>query len=235
MRKIFLTVAIILSYCFSANAGVDPATSAAVIAENTSLKSAYEKRIDEQKKIKGLETTIAASMAAIHNVENTMLDYLTNISDAVRNLHQIVDAAELVIAIPRNAELLMTAIREHPRNAILAPIVSTQITRLCAEATTLYPFMQQLVTTGTYNSGDDRRKVNLLNSAERYMIASMVVSKLSNINRALTMLRWQIQFFTWNEFFRGIDCQSWATYWGARATAEKVIYDWQRFRIRTGY
>lgn len=231
MRKIFFPVFLVLAGCFYCNAGVDPVTSGAVIAQTVALKETYDDRAEHQNSIRNLEATIAAGMAAIHDVENKMVDYLTNISSAVQNLHQIVEAGELILEIPQNVELLYQAVKSHPVNAAFSTLVTKHISKITAEATSLYPFMQQLVTTGTYNSGDEKKKVNVLNSAERYMIANMVVSKLSRINSSLVLLRWQIEYFSWNSFWYGFDWHTYCAYYNTKAVAQTVMYKWKNFKM----
>lgn len=217
------------------NAGVDPLTAAAVTANMTMLKGTYDDRAKKQKKLAEIETAIAGGMVAIHSVEKKMLDYLSNVSGALQNLYQIKRAAELMVEIPMNAASLTEAVKYNPKGAVLGPIISNELTRLATEATTLYPFMQQLVTSGTYNSGDEKHKVNLLNSAERFYIASMVVSKLENINTCITVLKYQIKYARWDDLFRKLDPESWAMMWDARATMNSVAYDWKNFKLRNKY
>ena len=59
--------------------------------------------------------------------------------------------------------------------------------------------MKQLVTSGSYTTSDydangkpinQKNKVNLLNSAERYYVANEVVTKLESINTDLWLLAW---------------------------------------------
>lgn len=231
MNKIFIPVIVMLAACFGCQAGVDPLTSGAVVSQTMILKDTYIKRAEHQRSIRDIEATISVGMATIHDVENKMVEYLTNISGAVQNLHQIVQAGELVVEIPKNAEALFQAVKSHPRNALFASFITRHISNLTAEATSLYPFMQQLVTTGTYNSGDEKKKVNVLNSYERYMIANMVVSRLSRINRSLVYLRWQVEYFSWNTFFFGLDFQTYCTYYNTKAVAQSVMYKWKNFKM----
>lgn len=236
MRIRFILFAIsVLVATSESYGGVDPATAAAVTTQTLVLQGTYNKRAKEQKKLAEVETAIAGGMAAIHNVEKKMLDYLTNISGAVQNLNQIKRAGELIVEIPQNVTKLTSAMREHPNGAVFGTIISRELTSLTAEAASLYPFMQQLVTSGTYNSGNSKHKVNLLNSAERYYIADMIVTKLANINRCLVMWRYQIEYFRWENLFMGLDRESWAAMWGGKIAMQSVISNWRSFKSRNNY
>lgn len=234
LRSTILAVAVCVSVTKSYG-GVDPVTAAAVGSQTLVLMSTYDKRAKQQEKLAQVETAIAAGMAAIHNVEKTMLDYLTNVSGAVQNLGQIKRAAELIIAIPKNAAALTDAMKKHPKGAVFGTIISHEVSNMVSEAASLYPFMQQLVTTGTYNSGDKKHNVNLLNSAERYYVADMVVTKLSNINRSLVCWRYQIEYFRWDNLFYALDRESWAAWWGGKVVMESVISNWKSFKMRDSY
>ena len=73
------------------------------------------------------------------------------------------------------------------QGTFMATMVGSELTSITMDMMSLYPFMSQLVTSGTYNttdfneSGDvvqKRNKVNLLNAAERYYICNTVVTDL---------------------------------------------------------
>lgn len=233
--KYLISVAVVLFTGISTNAGVDPLTAAAVTTNMAVLKGTYNERAKKQQKLAEIETAVAGGMAAIHGVEKRMLEYLSNISGALQNLYQIKRSAELMVEIPNNAAKLSEAVKYNPKGAVLGPIITNELTRLASEATTLYPFMRQLVTSGTYNSGEDKHNVNLLNSAERFYIANMVVSKLENINTCIIVLRYQIQYARWDDLLRKLDPESWGMIWDARATMRSVAYDWKYFKLRNKY
>jgi hypothetical protein len=96
----------------------------------------------------------------------------------------------------------------------------------------LYPFMKQLVTSGSYNvtgadGKNEKHNVNLLNSAERYYVANEVVTRLENINTDLWLLAWQIRTMSWNDLWYGLDPDGWATVMSGKAIVEGLIYEWQ--------
>ena len=81
----------------------DPTLTAAVILQTEELKSIQKKRKSTQEKIIAAETAVTLALDRVHNVENRMLEYLSNAQGAMQNLYQIKRAAELVATeIPRN-------------------------------------------------------------------------------------------------------------------------------------
>lgn len=80
----------------------DPTLTAAVILQTEELKSIHKKRKSTQEKIIAAETAVTLALDRVHNVENRMLEYLSNAQGAMQNLYQIKRAAELVATeIPR--------------------------------------------------------------------------------------------------------------------------------------
>ena len=96
--------------------------------------------------------------------------------------------------------------------------------------------MKQLVTSGSYTTSDydangepinQKNKVNLLNSAERYYVANEVVTKLESINTDLWLLAWQIRTMSWNDLWFGLDPEGWASFMSGKAIVEQLIYEWE--------
>jgi hypothetical protein len=111
-------------------------------------------------------------------------------------------------------------------------LVSDELTDATTQMMSLYPFMKQLVTSGSYNvtgadGKNEKHKVNLLNSAERYYVANEVVTRLENINTDLWLLAWQIRTMSWNDLWYGLDPDGWATVMSGKAIVEGLIYEWQ--------
>ncbi len=161
----------------------DPTLTAAVIFQTEELKSIHKKRKSTQEKIIAAETAVTLALDRVHNVENKMLDYLSNAQGAMQNLYQIKRAAELVATeIPKNCDLLRKSVPGHLKGTAIAVLVSDELTDAASQMAALYPFMKQLVTSGSYDVTNaegktEKHKVNLLNSAERYYIANEVVGK----------------------------------------------------------
>jgi hypothetical protein len=68
---------------------VDPTLTGAVAAQTSMLKQIFKDREETQQKIIAAETAVAVAMDRVHSVENTMLDYLSNVQGGMQNLYQI--------------------------------------------------------------------------------------------------------------------------------------------------
>jgi membrane-associated HD superfamily phosphohydrolase len=210
----------------------DPTLTGAVAAQTEMLKKVFKDREKTQQKIIAAETSVAAAMERMHKVEDQMLEYLTNVQGAMQNLYQIKRAAELTtVEIPRNMNLVRKAIPGHLKGTAITVIVSEELTDAATQMASLYPFMKQLVTSGTYNVTNtdgktEKHKVNLLSSAERYYVANEVVSRLEAINTDLWLLAWQIRTMSWGNLWFGLDPEGWATVMSGKAIIEGLIWEW---------
>ena len=215
----------------------DPTLTGAVVAQTEILKKIFKDREETQNKIIAAEAAVSVAMDRMHAVENKMLDYLSNAQGAMQNLYQIKRAAELVTTeIPQNMNLVKKSLPGHLKGTAIAILVSDELTDAATQMASLYPFMKQLVTSGSYNVSDydekgnpvnKKHKVNLLNSAERYYVANEVVTKLDSINTDLWLLAWQIRTYSWNDLWYGLDPVGWASVMSGKAIVEGLIYDWQ--------
>ena len=215
----------------------DPVLTGAVAAQSAMLQKIFKDREKTQKKIIAAETAVTVAMDRMHKVEDQMLEYLQNAQGAMQNLYQIKRAAELVTTeIPQNMNLVRQSLPGHLKGTAIAMLVSDELTDAATQMASLYPFMKQLVTSGSYNVSDydekgnpvnKKHKVNLLNSAERYYVANEVVTKLENINTDLWLLAWQIRTMSWNDLWYGLDPDGWATVMSGKAIVESLIYEWQ--------
>lgn len=215
---------------------IDPALAAAITAQTVLLKDVYDNRNKMQKSIVTAETASTLAVATLHKLENQMLEYLSNAQGAVQNLYQIKRAGELVIEIGDNINTLSKLVPKHLKGTAIAALVSDEIKDATMEMTSLYPFMKQLVTSGTYNEKDinengdlvdKRHKVNLLNSAERYYVANEVVSRLERINTSLFILSYQIRTLSFNNLWFGLDPEGWMKIMSAKIIVNQVINDWK--------
>ena len=233
-----LSIAIMLSIGINASAQqTDPALVGAVGVQTAMLKDIFSDREKTQQKIIATETAVTVAMDRMHQVENKMLDYLSNAQGAMQNLYQIKRAAELVTTeIPQNMNLVRKSVPGHLKGTAIALLVSDELTDAATQMASLFPFMKQLVTSGTYNvDGYDsqgnptteKHKVNLLNSAERYYVANEVVSKLETINTDLWLLAWQIRTLSWQDLWYGLDPEGWAAVMSGKAIVESLIYEWE--------
>ena len=177
MKRRLMSVAWVLCICISVPAQqTDPTLTGAVIAQSEMLKKIFKDREKTQQKILAAETAVGVAMDRMHKVENQMLDYLSNVQGAMQNLYQIKRATELAsVEIPRNMNLLRHSLPGHLKGTAIALLVSDELTDAATQMASLYPFMKQLVTSGTYNVSDydvsgkpvnEKHKVNLLSAAE---------------------------------------------------------------------
>lgn len=216
----------------------DPTLTAAVILQTEELKSIHKKRKSTQEKIIAAETAVTLALDRVHNVENKMLEYLSNAQGAMQNLYQIKRAAELVATeIPKNCDLLRKSVPGHLKGTAIAVLVSDELTDAASQMAALYPFMKQLVTSGSYDITNadgktEKHKVNLLNSAERYYIANEVVTRLETINTDLWLLAWQVRTLSWNDLWFSLDPDGWASIMSGKAIAETLVWEWNTTKYR---
>ncbi len=211
----------------------DPTLTGAVVAQTEILKDLFKKREKTQQKIIAAEAAVTLSMERMHQLEDKMLGYLQNAQGAMQNLYQIKRAAELVgVEIPKNMGLLKRSLPGHLKGTAIAVMVSDELMDATTQMASLYPFMKQLVTSGSYNvtNGDgntEKHKVNLLNSAERYYVANEIVTRLEAINTDLWLLAWQIQTYSWGDLWFGLDPDGWATVMSGKAIVDGLIWEWK--------
>ena len=232
-----LSVALLTLYSFDVAAQqTDPTLTATVILQTEELKSIHKKRKTTQEKIIAAETAVTLALDRVHSVEDKMLEYLSNAQGAMQNLYQIKRAAELVTTeIPKNTALLKNSVKGNLKGTAIALLVSDEITDAAAQMAALYPFMQQLVTSGSYNViGSDgkteKHKVNLLNSAERYYVANEVVTRLETINTDLFILAWQVRTLSWNDLWFSLDPEGWAAVMSGKNIINGLVTDWNNIR-----
>ena len=170
----------------------------------------------------------------VHSVENKMLEYLSNAQGAMQNLYQIKRAGELVTTeIPKNCALLTKSVGRNLKGTAIAAIVSDELTDAATQMAALYPFMKQLVTSGSYNIPDgdgknEKHKVNLLNSSERYYIANEVVTRLEAINTDLFILAWQVRTLSWNDLWFSLDPEGWASVMSGKNIIDGIVSEWNQ-------
>lgn len=212
----------------------DPALTAAVLAQTAELKNLHEKRRKTQEKIIAAETAVTLALDRVHSVEDKMLEYLSNAQGAMQNLYQIKRAGELVLTeIPQNCSLLAKSVAGNIKGTAIASIVSDELADAATQMAAIYPFMKQLVTSGTYNvtgadGTNEKHKVNLLSSAERYYIANEVVTRLETINTDLFILAWQVRTLSWNDLWFSLDPEGWASVMSGKNIIGGIVAEWNR-------
>lgn len=212
----------------------DPTLTAAVMAQTAELKSIHKKRKKTQEQIIAAETAVTVALDRVHRVEDKMLEYLSNAQGAVQNLYQIKRAGELVtVEIPRNCSLLTKSVGKHLKGTVIASMVSDELTDAATQMAALYPFMKQLVTSGSYDvtnqeGSKEKHKVNLLSSAERYYIANEVVTRLEAINTDLFILAWQVRTLSWNDLWFSLDPEGWANVMSGKNIINGIVSEWNQ-------
>ena len=170
----------------------------------------------------------------VHSVEDKMLNYLSNAQGAMQNLYQIKRAGELVAKeIPQNCNLLLKSVGSNLKGTAIAAMVSDELADAATQMATLYPFMKQLVTSGKYDvtgadGKNEKHKVNLLNSSERYYIANEVVSRLEAINTDLFILAWQVRTLSWNDLWFSLDPEGWANVMSGKNIIGGIVAEWNQ-------
>lgn len=207
----------------------DPLLAGAVTTQNLAMSDAYKERTKKQNAILAAEAAITTTMEKVHYIENKVVDYLANAQGAVQNLHQIKRAGELaIVEIPQNLKELAKAIPKHPKGAAIAAICSSEMKDAATEAASLYPLIAQLVSSGSYNvttaeGTTEKKKVNLLNAAERYYIANEVVQKLETINMSIYLLAWQVRTMTFNDLFFHLTPDTWCNVMTTKYLVQDII------------
>lgn len=211
----------------------DPGLVSAILLQTLTLKECYDKRNKTQEAIATAQFLVGKSIETLHKYENMTLSYLMNASNAVQNLHQIKEIAELVaVKIPANLTNLAKDIPKNGKGTALSAFASDYHKQVYKDIAELYGHINMLVTGTKFSIGnskdtDDKKNVNLLNAAERYYIAQTVLDKLKSINRQIWYLNWQIKTMTWSNFFWHIDPKAWCSFYGGKEIAERIIKDWK--------
>lgn len=213
---------------------MDPALTATVIAQTTELKNIHKKRKKTQEKIIAAEAAVTVALDRVHSVEDKMLNYLSNAQGAMQNLYQIKRAGELVAKeIPQNCNLLLKSVGNNLKGTAIAAMVSDELADAATQMAALYLFMKQLVTSGKYDvtgadGKNEKHKVNLLNSSERYYIANEVVSRLEAINTDLFILAWQVRTLSWNDLWFSLDPEGWANVMSGKNIIGGIVAEWNQ-------
>ena len=223
---VLAAMTVLLLKCTGAYAQqIDPTLTGAVFAQTSTLKNIYDKRQKAHEKIIAAETAVTVALDRVHSVEDKMLEYLSNAQGAMQNLYQIKRAGELVATeIPRNCDLLLKSVGSNLKGTAIAAIVSDELADAATQMAALYPFMRQLVTSGSYDVGSsdgdsEKHKVNLLSSSERYYIANEVLTRLE---------AWQVRTLSWNDLWFSLDPEGWANVMSGRNIIDGIVADWNR-------
>ena len=180
-----------------------------------------------------IQYTIIMLLMAVTNIHAQQTD--PALTAAVTT--QVKRTTELVtVEIPKNINEVTKACKGHLKGTAIALAVSDEVKSVYTEIASLSALCTSLVKTKTV----DGNKVNLLNAAERYWLCEKIVSSLEDINSALYILSWQIQYLSWEDLWRGLDpetwCwedlwrgldpETWCNYMQGKWMAESCIRDW---------
>jgi len=223
MKRIYsLFTLLSLTLCIHAQQ-TDPALTAAVTGQTFTLKSLFDARKSTQQKILAATGIEEVQLRQLHAIEQKVLDYMANVSGLMQNLYQVKRTTELVtVEIPRNISAVSKACKGHLKGTAIALAVSDEIRSVYTEIGSLSALCTSLVKNKTVDSN----KVNLLNAAERYWLCEKIVTSLEDINTALYVLSWQIEYLSWEDLWRGLDPDTWANYMQGKWMAESCIRDW---------
>ena len=223
MKRIYTIITLLsLTLCIHAQQ-TDPVLTAAVTSQTFTLKSLFDARKSTQEKILAATGIEEVQLKQLHAIEQKVLDYMANVSGLMQNLYQVKRTTELVtVEIPRNINAVSKACKGHLKGTAIALAVSDEIRSIYTEIGSLSALCTSLVKTKTV----DGNKVNLLNAAERYWLCEKIVTSLEDINTALYVLSWQIEYLSWDDLWRGLDPDTWANYMQGKWMAEYCIRDW---------
>ena len=223
MKRIYTIITLLsLTLCIHAQQ-TDPVLTAAVTSQTFTLKSLFDARKSTQEKILAATGIEEVQLKQLHAIEQKVLDYMANVSGLMQNLYQVKRTTELVtVEIPRNINAVSKACKGHLKGTAIALAVSDEIRSIYTEIGSLSALCTSLVKTKTVDSN----KVNLLNAAERYWLCEKIVTSLEDINTALYVLSWQIEYLSWDDLWRGLDPDTWANYMQGKWMAESCIRDW---------
>ena len=224
IRIRYVLTTMLLTVMLSSHAQqTDPALAAAVAAQTVTLSTLFDARKSTQQKILTATGIEEVQLKQLHDIEKKVLDYMANVTGLMQNLYQVKRTTELVtVEIPRNISAVSKATKGHLKGTAIALAVSDEIKSVYTEIGSLSALCTSLVKTKTV----DGNKVNLLNAAERYWLCEKIVSSLEDINSALYILSWQIQYLSWEDLWRGLDPDTWANYMQGKWMAESCIRDW---------
>lgn len=211
---------------------VDPALTAAVLAQTALLQEEYKKRKENHNKIQVAQAAIAVAMDNVHKVEEKVLEYMANASGVMQNLYQLKRITELAtVDIPNNLVSLGKDIPSNIKGTATTLFVNKTVGETTADIVALSDIVQKLVTSEySYNEikDKDNPNINLLSAAERYAILQDVLHRLSSINRRIYLTNFYIKTFGWRQLWMGIDRESWCSAVYGKMIARQLINRWNK-------
>ena len=210
MRRIRYTIIMLLMAVTNIHAQqTDPALTAAVTTQTFTLKSLFDARHSTQEKILAATGIENVQLQQLHDIEKKVLDYMANVSGLMQNLYQVKRTTELVtVEMPKNINEVTKACKGHLKGTAIALAVSDEVKSVYTEIASLSALCTSLVKTKTVDGNEK------------------IVSSLEDINSALYILSWQIQYLSWEDLWRGLDPETWCNYMQGKWMAESCIRDW---------
>ena len=187
MNKLFTLLAALLfpAVLTAQVVNTDPALAFAVKVAGDKEKEALDNITREQSKIRNLQTLVTTQLKKIEDVQKKTYEYLTNISAAVQNAHDIKKCADLSLAIADLCKEIVASAKRNPQG-LMTTAVATK---------TMGAVTKEVAATYAYIAGITLNKKTLLNAVERLEITWRVRSQLQNIYNRLYSLMYNIQYY----------------------------------------
>lgn len=196
----------------------DPALAFAVKVAGDQEKKALDGISSEQSKIRNLQTAVTVQLKKIEDVQKKTYEYLSNVSAAVTNAHDIKRCAELSLAIGGMCKGIIDAVKQNPQGLITTAVATKQIGEVTKEVAATY----------AYIAGIALNKKTLLDAAERLQITWRVRTQLQNIYNRLHTLMYNIQYYKFRHLPQLLAPEAYYDIISRKQIAESVIRDFTR-------
>lgn len=215
----------------------DPVLTSAIVKSDMLQKDLHEKRHKDREETITAQGFITGALAEIHNVENTILEYMSQASSVLTNCQQIVNIGEYVLQIPQELAGVISDAGKHPKGAAISALYKKKYIEIYTEVIETGELIEKLVTS-KYSFGEgkktDEKHVNLLSSAERYYILNSVESKLKRILFDLQIIRYYIKTLSWRDLWLAIDPMSYYNAVMIKMDVNEIKQKWNKL-AKTSY
>ena len=195
----------------------DPALAFAVETAGHQEKKALDKISAEQSKIRNLQTAVTVQLKKIEEVQKKTYEYLSNVSAAVQNAHDIKKCAELSLAIGNICKGVIDAVKQNPQGLITTAVATKQMGAITKEVAATYAYIAGIALNKT-----------LLDAAERLQITWRVRTQLQNIYNRLYALMYNIQYYKFRHLPQLLSPEAYYNLVSRKQIAESVIRDFSR-------
>nr|WP_314750609.1 hypothetical protein [uncultured Porphyromonas sp.] len=196
----------------------DPALAVAVKVAGDAEKKALDGIKSEQSRIRNLQTAVTVQLKKIEEVQKKTYEYLSNVSAAVQNAHDIKKCAELSLAIGDICKGVIDAVKQNPQGLITTAVATKQMGAITKEVAATY----------AYIAGIALNKKTLLDAAERLQITWRVRTQLQNIYNRLYSLMYNIQYYKFRHLPQLLSPDAYYNLVSRKQIAESVIRDFSR-------